>query len=826
MRRLSAFILTLLALAAALPAAVTRADAPDAVTRDGWARMADLGEGFVVWESNRGGHWRIWRRNLDGSGLKQISPDEKGREHYCPHISPDGRRVAYLSFPPGIGYKGVKSKHVIPLHIVNADGGSDRVVIDNARRGEGGDRAVVWVDADRFHYLDKDGRARLFDMTTGKASDPLITNATGYLLSRDRRFAFDRYHYHPVDPKTGKLDKRGKKFGGCEPWVTFDGRWAIRMNGAGGPIDRVDLTTGKTHTIMSKNDDRMPSDRNYLYFPMTSADQRLLAFGASPDKHDHFKSDYDIFIAPIDPNSLELLGKPVRYTFHGKTDRYPDVYIADLPLGRHDGEAPLTVSFKPPTGVGEATWSTTGVNLKSARTLTHTFTEPGNHSVVAAVAGKTYRGRVTVRPAAPPRVAAAILADDRKIVLRFDEPVHTKDARFSLRSGINIADVALSDDGQTATLRLATKLTDDDALTIAAVTDRAQPPNAMKPQTLPIQPARWPGDAESLVFAFSTLNEPVRLFAAGGPQTIDLAARGLTHPNHDHALALKGGAYVADGAGKTITDRLRDTSELTIEATLRPANLKQVGPARIVSLSRNTSNRNFTLGQERDHLVMRLRTPKTGNNGSSPQINIARVSTDRFYHVAVTYKDGQMTGYLDGKQVMQTNDVRGDFGNWSNDMTLIFGDEASADRDWSGVLEGVAIYSKALDAETIQTHAAAYEALRAGRPSVDRAVVKAKLVARSDVPTLKQIAPYREALVTYEYEVTRVESGTLENQKIRVIHYAILDGQTLDIAKSKPGQSVTLTIEPFNANPQLSSLYLSDTLEENLDAKLFHAVME
>ncbi|MEM8994832.1 MAG: hypothetical protein AAGF23_08575, partial [Acidobacteriota bacterium] len=28
----------------------------------------ELGRGFAVWESNRGGAWRLWRRDLEGGG--------------------------------------------------------------------------------------------------------------------------------------------------------------------------------------------------------------------------------------------------------------------------------------------------------------------------------------------------------------------------------------------------------------------------------------------------------------------------------------------------------------------------------------------------------------------------------------------------------------------------------------------------------------------------------------------------------------------------------------------------------------------------------------
>jgi hypothetical protein len=49
-------------------------------------------------------------------------------------------------------------------------------------------------------------------------------------------------------------------------------------------------------------------------------------------------------------------------------------------------------------------------------------------------------------------------------------------------------------------------------------------------------------------------------------------------------------------------------NEITIEAWVMPADDIQDGPARIVSLSADTGNRNFTLGQTTDYYDARLRT--------------------------------------------------------------------------------------------------------------------------------------------------------------------------------------------------------------------------
>ena len=70
----------------------------------------------------------------------------------------------------------------------------------------------------------------------------------------------------------------------------------------------------------------------------------------------------------------------------------------------------------------------------------------------------------------------------------------------------------------------------------------------------------------------------------------------------------------AAAAGK-ILQAVRRSGELTVEAWVRPANVTQTGPARIVTCSADPSRRNFTLGQATGDFEMRFRTSTTTPNG-------------------------------------------------------------------------------------------------------------------------------------------------------------------------------------------------------------------
>jgi TolB protein len=56
---------------------------------------------FIYFDSARSGQLQIWRMRTDGSGAEQITDDES--RNTSPHLSPDGRTLAFLAQPPGAG---------------------------------------------------------------------------------------------------------------------------------------------------------------------------------------------------------------------------------------------------------------------------------------------------------------------------------------------------------------------------------------------------------------------------------------------------------------------------------------------------------------------------------------------------------------------------------------------------------------------------------------------------------------------------------------------------------------------------------------------------
>ncbi|MEM7201443.1 MAG: VanZ family protein [Planctomycetota bacterium] len=148
----------------------------------------------------------------------------------------------------------------------------------------------------------------------------------------------------------------------------------------------------------------------------------------------------------------------------------------------------------------------------------------------------------------------------------------------------------------------------------------------------------------------------------GGPRAVNLALE--RRPSLDlHAPS--GVAVSRDAAGLVHIDgerpwRAREstaalaaalsrTTELSIEVRMAVDDLTQRGPARIVTLSRDPFERNFTVGQQGDALVLRVRCGATGKSAAKYEgVWPAALRAGVAQHFVVTYREGVMHLLRDG----------------------------------------------------------------------------------------------------------------------------------------------------------------------------------
>lgn len=821
--------------AEAHPSAEANPDPPAPRVYTAAPTLADLGDGYAVWESNRSGAWRIWFRAFDSDQPRQLTADEPGRSHCCPHVAPDGRSIAYLSLPKAAPYPEGGATGTLRVIGVDGTGGDgtrsektgDRVVLESARTYFE-HRAAVWRDNGTLIAIRGDGKTIEVDPRSGRQRvlvDSPGPFGRGWLLDPGLRHAttgspgFGRY-----DAATRQVT-RGPPRPGCQPFVSADGRWGYWVAGAGGPIQVLDLADGTSRTLIAKSDSRLPSDRGYLYFPMLGRNADLMAWAASDGSHDHGRADYDVFVAETDADTLELVSAPIRVTADPATDRFPDVYLAPLGLGRHFGEAPFTLSLDAPVA-GDWRWRIVGprgdVTNETGASVTHTFEDPGGHRIEARLATTTHTGRAWVRPAGPPRVTGTEVVGPRAVHIRFDEAVDTDSASIRFVSGRAIESRMVVDD-RTLALRLGTDFDGPDTLRIEGVMDRASSPNAMAPAEVEVRSPTWPGRDEGLVLLWPS----ARSTSSAGDTRGVFEAEGRAFTDRVGAMVLDGGTFLADmPTMESVLEGARATNTISVEMTITPYASPRPEPGddagHIFSFSGGRNRRNMTIQLSGDDLVLLVNTPETGRN-AQPGIELGTLPRDRPSHVVIGYEPGRAVFYRDGTLVLDRAVATGGFFHW-RPLALQIGDEWQEDQPWRGRLEGLAVYNRLLGADEVRENARRYDDLIASRTKPERTRIEAVLIETSTIPSLESIAPYEDALAVFAYRVERVVEGDYDADEVRAVHRVLSGGARLEAASRRPGTRVELVLEPFADHPELASLYRSETLPPKWELPLFYAL--
>jgi len=158
--------------------------------------------------------------------------------------------------------------------------------------------------------------------------------------------------------------------------------------------------------------------------------------------------------------------------------------------------------------------------------------------------------------------------------------------------------------------------------------------------------------------------------------------------------------WITSAPPQELTKALQRQGEFTLELWMTPAQLEQSGPARIVTLSKDSGERNFTLGQEGDRLDFRLRTTKTNSNGVPSLATPSVVSSDKM-HVVITWDTQGMLRIFVNAELVAERKYEGDLSSWNTSFQLAIGNEVSGDRPWQGRVHRLVFYSQALEISQI-----------------------------------------------------------------------------------------------------------------------------
>ena len=96
---------------------------------------------WIYFNSARGGTMDIWRMRPDGTGQEQVTDDSFN--NWFPHLSPDGRQIVYLAYPPDVAPQEHPWYRRVYLMLRPAAGG-DSKVIANVYGGQGTINVPSW----------------------------------------------------------------------------------------------------------------------------------------------------------------------------------------------------------------------------------------------------------------------------------------------------------------------------------------------------------------------------------------------------------------------------------------------------------------------------------------------------------------------------------------------------------------------------------------------------------------------------------------------------------------------------------------------------------
>ncbi|WP_145415984.1 DUF1592 domain-containing protein [Planctomycetes bacterium K23_9] len=172
---------------------------------------------------------------------------------------------------------------------------------------------------------------------------------------------------------------------------------------------------------------------------------------------------------------------------------------------------------------------------------------------------------------------------------------------------------------------------------------------------------------------------------------------------HDGGLEIKGSTSLRSAKPATRLARaIKAAGAFSIEAWIAPQNTSQKGPARIVTLSKDSVNRNFLLGQDGNRFDVRFRTDRTDGNGLPSTSTAGGTAKKKLIHIVYTRsKSGDAKIYLDGAPA-QSGRVEGSLRNWDPSYRLTLGDEISGGRQWRGTYHLVAIYNRDLSGREVR----------------------------------------------------------------------------------------------------------------------------
>jgi len=291
--------------------------------------------------------------------------------------------------------------------------------------------------------------------------------------------------------------------------------------------------------------------------------------------------------------------------------------------------------------------------------------------------------------------------------------------------------------------------------------------------------------------------EVLDLSGVGVPLNLDIVDSSAVSWLPGGGITINSATQLRSGvAANKLTSAVTASSALTIEAWVKPANITQSGPSRIVSLSQDLYNRDFTLGQSASAYDIRLRTTDTSINGLPSVTTPSGMVKNALQHIVYTRDaTGAMATYVDGLLVMDSV-VAGTLTNWDDSYELVLANELTGDRPWLGDLHLIALYDRALSAAELAQNLAAGPHNGANQPDMTLPTITTTIAPAPNA------AGWHSSDVTISFTCTNVDSGIADCPAPVTVTAEgaaqVVSGTATDIAGNSATTSVTINLDKFD----------------------------
>lgn len=182
----------------------------------------------------------------------------------------------------------------------------------------------------------------------------------------------------------------------------------------------------------------------------------------------------------------------------------------------------------------------------------------------------------------------------------------------------------------------------------------------------------------------------------GGTPPLTLGGTATWLPDRNGVHVDGPGRVTGAAVGHAIWDWVTPREEITVEVWLRPDNLTQDGPARIVTFSADSSIRNFTIGQDATAYNIRFAVnDREFSRNGTPELSATSAVTLTETHIAFTYDGIQLKLFVNGVQEGSSKRTGG-LQNWDRDFAFVLGNENASSRPWAGEIYQLSVYDRAL----------------------------------------------------------------------------------------------------------------------------------